>query len=88
MKTDELLPNIFNTKMVARLRSRRRHNRNSCKIGVMHMNTNFLTRRKFSELEKALKKARQIMKILNRSRVKTRSSIEIPGLNLYLELTN
>lgn len=72
--------------MVAHLR--RRRNRNSRKIGVMHMNTNFLTRRKFDELEKALKKARQIMKILKRSRVKTRSSLEVPGLNLYLELTN
>ena len=72
--------------MVARLRRRRDHN--SCKIGSLHMNTTFLTRRKFNELEKAFKKAKEIMKILNKSKVKTRSSLEIPGLNLYLRLTN
>lgn len=69
--------------MVARLR--RSRNR---KIGSLHMSTNFLTRRKFNELEKALKKARQIMKILNKSKIKTRSSLDVPGLNLYLDLTN
>ena len=67
---------------------RRRRNPSKTKIGAISMKTNFLTRRKLQELQKALVRANKVLRIMRSSRIKMKSTLDVPALGLYLDLMN